>query len=108
MVFGIDWHAIQPATDNHTTTFLSSLDAVMTRLAQRLPIVPVPEQAHVTLMRDLVIHNCCFHDAALLHVEYAKRMLLQENSPGLLPAMPITTLSACLLVAPTHEKISLP
>lgn len=64
----------------------------MTRLTERLPVTPIPEQLLVTTVWDNVIHNRCFGIASLLHALRTQRVGLKERFACLLPAAAIAAL----------------
>jgi hypothetical protein len=66
----------------------------MARMAQALPVGPLPEQIHVTTMRhDVVDVGRCCNTTSLLAVD-AQGMLGKEAFAGLLPPVAVPTLAA--------------
>ena len=53
--------------------------AIVIRLRETLPVVPIPEELHVAAVRNDVIHNLCqiHHSVVRLEVVYCDRMCLQ-------------------------------
>ena len=75
---------------------------IMAGFAERLPIVPIPEQFPISPMGNDMIHNCCLHITSFGKASDAKGMRLQVNGPCLLPSAPITFFS-CGLGIPAME-----
>ena len=65
----------------------------MVPFAQRLPIVPVPEQGRVAAMWDDMVHNGRRRDRSLIPAHTAERVLGQEQAPRLIPASIVAALS---------------
>lgn len=66
--------------------------AVVTWLAQRLPVLTIPEQSIVTFVRhDVVDHSRC-GDQAIAFTLSAERMLIQKPNTSLAPAACVATL----------------
>ena len=51
----------------------------MAPVTECLPVAPVPEQFHVTTVRNYMIHIRCLHVPAFLHALRTQRMCLQEG-----------------------------
>ena len=64
----ISWSRILP------TSFL-----IMAALTKSLPVAPVPEQFHITTVRNYMIDIRSLHVPSFLHALRAKRMCLQEG-----------------------------
>lgn len=54
-------------------------------MAQRLPVVFIPEQLRFTAMRDDVVHVSRLHVAPLFHALYTQWVGIQIPLPGFLP-----------------------
>ena len=63
-------------------------------LAQRLPVVLVPEQTRITTVRHNVVHDCSLHvpRRVLLQTLYTEGMLLKEQPACSLPSPAVATL----------------
>jgi hypothetical protein len=75
----------------------------MALLGHRLPVISIPEQCHITAMRNYVVNHRCLAQsqlALLAFLALTQRMLPQESLTGLLPLVPITasggTLTYCV------------
>lgn len=66
---------------------------VVMRLAERLPVVLVPEQRLVSTMRADVVDDRGGGDQAFPFAHDAERMLTQEAEPGAFPLAVVTTLA---------------
>ncbi len=64
---------------------------VMAALAQRLPVLFVPEQVRVAAMRLDMIHDGCRDEPSFLFASDAPGVTLQEELPGFLPLSPVAT-----------------
>ncbi len=64
----------------------------MAWLAQRLPVVPVPEQSVIATVRRDVIHDQRGLDAARLHASHAQRLLQKPDCPCFAPFRRVTAL----------------
>lgn len=64
----------------------------MVMLAQRLPIVNIPEQSPVSLVRDPMVNNLRRHQLTILLAHHAPRMLPQKREPGLAPTRVVPAL----------------
>ena len=60
-------------------------------VAKRLPVAPVPEQLHVTTVRNDVIHVRRLHVPAFLHALHAQRVSLKILFPGFPPSAAVTS-----------------
>ena len=58
---------------------------VMVGFAQRLPVVPIPEQLLISAMGDDVVNDRCFHVPTISHALNTQRMGGEELLAGLLP-----------------------
>ena len=87
---GIIWHPGHVATPHARRSaepaILTGRLAVMVTLAQRGPVVPIPEQLLIALVRPDVIHDGGRHDLALLETFDAQGVAAEVRGPGLLPA----------------------
>ena len=68
----------------------SRLHAVVT-VAQGLPVAPVPEQRHVTTVRNDVVDVRCLHVPSFLHALHTHRVRLKVLLPGLAPSSSVTS-----------------
>lgn len=64
---------------------------VMTALAQRLPILFIPEQVRVAAMRLDMIHDGCRDEPSFFLAANTPGMTFQEKHPGFLPLSPVAT-----------------
>jgi hypothetical protein len=78
------------------TTVLGGRFAGVARTTQALPVVTIPEQGHVTFVRDDVVNIRRRDHLASLLAASAQRMLGQPTSPGLLPLIVVVALGAAL------------
>lgn len=58
----------------------------MAALAKGLPVLLIPEQRHVTAMRDDVVDHGCWGQYAVSAAFRAERVLTEEQRSGLAPA----------------------
>ena len=63
----------------------------MAALAQRLPVVLIPEQPLVAPVRNHMVDHRCRCEHAVLHARIAQRVALQESGAGIAPAAVIAT-----------------
>lgn len=63
---------------------------------QALPVVTIPEQGHVTFVRDDVVNIRRRDHLAYLLAASAQRMLVQPTCPSLLPHVVVVALGAAL------------
>ena len=59
---------------------------IMAALAQRLPVVLIPEQLLIAPVRNHMVDHRCRCEPAVLHAFIAQRVALQESRTGLAPA----------------------
>jgi hypothetical protein len=80
--------------------------AIVMRLTASAPVRFVPEQLHVALVWNVVVHYRCRHDAPFPRAVHAKRIALQEQPARFLPS---TVVSARMGARPTviDEAIAL-
>ena len=64
--------------------------AVMT-VTQSLPVAPIPEQLHVTTVRNDVVDVRCLHVRPFLHTLHTQRVHLQVLLPGLSPSCSVAS-----------------
>ena len=64
---------------------------VMVGFAQRLPVVPIPEQLLISAMGNDVVNDRCFHVPPLLHALNTQRMGGEELLARLLPGTAVPT-----------------
>ena len=70
---------------------LSSCLLIMTPLAKRLPVSPIPEQCLVATVRNDVVDDRCLYVVAVSFALLTQWVCLQELSAGLLPLTSIAT-----------------
>lgn len=70
-VIFVEWEAIQPDRFMVATAFDLSLEAVVTGVAQRLPVGPIPEEFQVASVRLDMVHTLSRNGAALILMEPA-------------------------------------
>ena len=63
----------------------------MAALAQRLPVVFIPEQLLVAPVRNHMVDHRCRCKPAMLYALIAQRVALQESRAGLAPAAVVAT-----------------
>jgi hypothetical protein len=78
------------------TTILGGRFAGVARAAEALPVAPIPEQGHVTFMRDDVVNIRRRNHLTCLLAAPAQRMLGQPACPSLLPLIVVVALGAAL------------
>jgi hypothetical protein len=78
------------------TTILGSRFAGVAWATQALPVVPIPEEGHVTFMRDDVVNISRRDYLACLLAAPTQRMLGQPTCPSLLPLVVVVALGAAL------------
>ena len=64
---------------------------IMAALAQRLPVVLIPEQLLIAPVRNHMVDHRCLCEHAVLHALIAQRVALQESRAGLSPAAVVAT-----------------
>ena len=64
---------------------------IMAALAQRLPVVLIPEQLLIAPVRNHMVDHRCRCEPAVLHAFIAQRVALQESRAGLAPAAVVAT-----------------
>lgn len=64
---------------------------IMASLAQRLPVVFIPEQLLIAPVRNHMVDYRCRCEPAVLHALIAQRVALQESRAGLSPAAVVAT-----------------
>lgn len=85
MVIGVCRHPIGIGAAKMTAAFLRLLDAVRIRKAEALPVVLVPEQHRIALVRLDVINDHGGADDAACVAHHAERMLGEEAEASLAP-----------------------
>ena len=107
MMIRVKRNSTQPAARHRAGLLLLLLDAVMAGLAQRLPVLLIPEQplrqsnprwiAAVfgieQPMRNNVIDYLCRNRLTKFKMHTAQRMPIEPSGPGLLPATAIAARS---------------
>ena len=73
---------------------------VMAALAQRLPVLLIPEQIRVAAMWLDMIHDGCRDEPSFLFASDTPWVTLQEELPGFLPLSPVATQHRVLPFAP--------
>lgn len=77
-MIGVDRIALRVTANYHATTLSLALRSIVMRLAQTLQIAGVKEERLITLVRHLVIDNCCRRQTlTILEAHGAERLALQ-------------------------------
>jgi hypothetical protein len=83
------WEAVSVTTYLVSSRFLFLLGNVVMRLAQRLPVTLIPEQALISVMLDDVVNDHGFSDAPVPLAHGAQWVALKVSRARLLPPPPI-------------------
>ena len=75
VVIRVSGHAAQVAAGTFAALFLALLMRVVALLAQRLPVLTIPEQATVTTVGLDVVNHIAGNDSPQLSVHHTQRML---------------------------------
>lgn len=94
MMIAVERLAVQCAAGCQCSPLHALLVAIVAVLAQALPVVAVPEQMPVALVRDDVIDHGGRLHFSMLCAHDAHRVRSQVCSPGLLPSAAVPALRA--------------
>ena len=72
---------------------------IMMMLAQRLPVALIPEQFHISTMRNDMIYDCSLGYLSLSVTSHAYRMSLKEPLSCLLPFVSISTITGIIPIS---------
>lgn len=76
---------------------------IMMMLAQRLPVALIPEQFHISTMRNDMIHNCSLGYFPLSVTSHTYGMSQQELLSCLLPSISIPTVTGIIPISFMHR-----
>lgn len=82
----IKWPAVIVNVGRETSSFLALLRAVVVWLAERLPIVSIPEQLDVASMRDDVVYDRGRSNPSFSPAHHTEGVACEVGLPRLLPA----------------------
>ena len=90
----------------HRRLILSPGLNAMAPVIQGIPVAAVPEEVHVTAMRDDVVDIRCLHVPAFLHALQTQRVRLKVLLPGFLPSSPIASARSRPYLFRMHRLVS--
>ena len=99
-------NAIRIATDHDTGFFKPLFRTVVTWRANGRPVLSVPEQLEVALVRNLVIDNGCRLDQSAPLAQLAQRVLRQEPLARLTPLPCVATVVRTDLVGSPTRRLA--
>ena len=100
----IDRNPARIAPDGYARPLQPLLPSVVAWLAQGLPVIDIPKQRLIPLVRSDVVNHCCSGSDSERRAVAAQWMTAKVCCPGLLPSAVVATLSAaCSLV---HQSVA--